>query len=172
MHTTMVNRGNGDWEIAPGTVFSADDLVGSASLIVLTKDVADVLERHYPGWVWAVQPDEGGGVLNLWSVKISAKVVWTLHLSTIQNDPDRRCVIRAGGEYLERFGFRRGAYTYAEWKRREQSLGQFIPDVSDMEAATRRQFHGAHLKQALETGHAAITMDPSIGHALRAASRV
>jgi hypothetical protein len=100
MDTTLVNRGKGDWRVAPGTVFNPEDLIGSASLVILVKDVADCLERHYPGWGWCVQPDEGGGVLNLWSVKISAKVVWTLHLSTVQADPQLRCVVRAGGEYL------------------------------------------------------------------------
>jgi hypothetical protein len=64
------------------------------------------------------------------------------------------------------------AYSYSEWKRREMTLGQFLPDISDQSAAVKRTFKIAHIKQAVEEGHARIATNPSIGAALRASGRV
>ena len=157
---------DGHWGTAQEVVSNPNDLVAHASLVVLVKQVADTLELHYPLWNWVISPDEIGGVVNISCLRISTRVVYTLHTSKLQNDWSMRSVIRAGGEYLERFGFRRGGYTHAEWKRRELVLGQFIPDVSDLPKHEKRSIGTQNLKQALKTGHARITTDTRIGAAL------
>jgi hypothetical protein len=164
----LVNRGGGRFESGKAVVSTPTELVGSASLVVLVKAVADTLERHYPGWGWCVKPDEGGGIIDITCIKISTRVGYTLHIANLQNDPTLARVVRAGGEYLERFGFRRVRYSYTEWKRREQTLGQFIPDVTDLSAAERRTFEAAKRREAVRTGHARIVTDDRIGAALKA----
>jgi hypothetical protein len=42
-----------DWV---GNIALVDDV--SATLELICKDVADKLEKHYPGWLWALMPNE------------------------------------------------------------------------------------------------------------------
>lgn len=150
-------------------VFTAEDLGCRASTVLLVKNCADVLERHYPGWKWAVTPQEKQGVLDIHSLRISGKWAYTLHLAKIQNDPTLRAVVNAGGAVLERFGFRRVPYSYAEWRRREQVAGMFIPDVSDLSRYERRRAKVDQIRGELASGRARIVTDASIGRALQEA---
>jgi hypothetical protein len=156
----------GKFRAVDQVVTDVNDLVGTANLIVLVKRVADTLDRAYPEWGWCVAPDEANGVINISCVRISNRVVYTLHTKNLQNDPQLKRVVKAGGEYLERFGFRRGRYTYAEWQKGEQFLGQMVADVSDMDARVRKSFRGAAIRQGLETGHAGLVIGSTVGSAL------
>lgn len=150
-----------------GLVFDASALRCSASLVLLVKGAADALERHYPGWMWAIQPDERGGVVNILSMRLSGKWGYTLLTSRLQFDTHHRAVIKAGGELLERFGFKAGRYDREAWRHQRRELGQLAADVSDQRKAVQRQFQTQRLKVALATGHARITTDTRIGEALR-----
>lgn len=174
VNTSAVVARGGDWRRVDSHVFNPADLVLSDNLVVLAKGCADTLERNYQGWLWCIRPDEGGGIFDIFSLRISGRLGYTLHTRTLQEDPTYACVRRAGGEILERFGFRRVPYTREEWRRRELTLGQFIPDVSDLPAGVRRAMNTDALKTALRTGHARLTTDPSVGRALaaRAAAHV
>jgi hypothetical protein len=163
-------------EIVPDYIRDADDLAEGGPITTLMKNCADVLERHYKGWLWAIEPEPKNGVMNIYSLRCSGKWAYTLHLSRIQNDPSLRDVVRAGGELLERFGFRRVPYSYAEWRRREQVLGQFIPDVPDRSAMERRKAknlraaqHNRKVMADVAAGRARILTDTSIAEALRSA---
>lgn len=165
--SVVVSRG-GEWRRVPSFVQSADELVLRDNLVVLVKGAADTLERHYPGWLWCIRPDEGGGIVDLFALRISGRLGYTLHTRRLQEDPDYRCVIRAGGEILERFGFRRGPFSHDQWYRQRQHLGQFQPDVADLPRGVRRAMRTDSIKTALRTGFAAISTDPRIGAALAA----
>lgn len=152
-------------------VSSADDIAGGATVTLLTKQVGEHLERHYPGWLWAIEPEPKGGVINVRSLRISGKWGYTLHIARIQDDPSLKCVLTAGGELLERFGFRRVRYSYAEWRRREQTHGVFLPDVIDKPGYEQRRARTEKIKAELATGAARIFTDAAIGSALKAAGR-
>jgi hypothetical protein len=76
-----------------------------ASAEILAKNVGEHLHRHYPGHLWAV--NVGGGVVTVQNLSLSGK--WGFRIFENEIDPDYKCVMRAGGELLERFNLRRGA---------------------------------------------------------------
>ena len=70
--------------------------------VVLAKNSADLLEQHYPGYLWAVNVNSEGGVMDIKNYRVSYKYGYRLFLSEVYQDPTLKCVIRAGGEILER----------------------------------------------------------------------
>jgi hypothetical protein len=78
--------------------------------VILAKQAADTLNRHYPGHLWAVHVDSIGGVMHVKNYNVSFKYGYLLKLHHVYTDPDLTCVMRAGGEILERCAHRRGWY--------------------------------------------------------------
>ena len=76
----------------------------------LSKKIADKLNEHYPGHLWAVNvnSDQNQGVCNIFNFAISKRYGYVLHVSTIERDTTLKCVVKAGGEILERASFMRG----------------------------------------------------------------
>ncbi len=76
----------------------------------MSKKIADKLNQHYPGHLWAVNvnSEQTAGVCNIFNFAISKRYGYVLHLSTLQSDPNLNCVVKAGGEILERADFIRG----------------------------------------------------------------
>jgi hypothetical protein len=129
---------NGDPE---GLVYHPDDIVEHGSAVLLSKDIGNYLEKHYPGWAWAVSADPRGGVFNIRSLKCSGEWGVVLLLEWIQRDPKvaQRYAIAAGGEILERFGIRPGPYSYDAWAAAPRDVsGMLRPDLSDKHAKIRR----------------------------------
>jgi hypothetical protein len=154
-------------------VRTADDFEDGATITILCKGVADILDRHYPGWLWTIQPDAAQGIINISSQLLNTAWVYTMHIVNVQNDPQLKTVIRAGGEILERFGFRRGAYSPEEWKRRkgEQVCGHLMPVVVDKSKFEQRRAKVDKINAEVKAGAARIFTDDSIGAALQAAGR-
>ncbi|TXH48347.1 MAG: hypothetical protein E6Q97_24985 [Desulfurellales bacterium] len=73
------------------------------------KEAAEVLHNHYPGHAWAVHPQ--GGCLVIRNLVISELYGMVLHMDNLTDGGARKKrIIRAGGEYLERAGWKRGRY--------------------------------------------------------------
>jgi hypothetical protein len=155
---------NGDPE---GYCLDANALDAKASTIVLLKDCADYLERHYPGWLWALSPDERGGVFNLFSMRLSGKWGYTFKTETLQHDVRRKALLRGAGELLERFGCRAGPYRHDHWSTLKQLHGLPMADVSDKQGRERREFRTDSIKQGLANGTARIITDADIAKARR-----
>jgi len=75
-----------------------------ASLAILAKDIATILEKHFPGWAWAIEPDERGMVINIKNLHLHDEWGYTIRTVEIHNDPKRRLAYTAGWEILNRFG--------------------------------------------------------------------
>ena len=73
------------------------------------KRIADVLERHYPGYLWAVHVDLYGGMATIQSLRLSGEWGCYLKMSSIVNDPFLAKVKKFGGEILERHRVSRSA---------------------------------------------------------------
>lgn len=82
----------------------------SATGMFLVKRVAETLHKHYPGHLWAVNINEEGGVITVMNLALSGKWGFLLKLKAVQEDPDLKSVMRAGGELLERYRLHRGRY--------------------------------------------------------------
>lgn len=135
-----------------GYVTTADELKCPASLVLLVKNIADTLERHYPGWLWAVRPDHLGGVIDIFSMRLSGQWGYRVLTKNIQNDASLRLALIAGGEILERFGQRRGPYSYSRWAAQPTRFGMKDFDISDKSAKERRRRRDDDFTQAVRSG--------------------
>lgn len=138
-------------------VFNARELNCNASTVLLVKRMADLLEKHYPGWLWCVQPDERGGVINIFSMKLSMEWGYRFRTMDIQGDP-KVCdpkIVAAGGEILERFRVPRGTYRFEDWKEAPKDIaGIARADITDLKKATQRFQRDEALSNALQNGMA------------------
>ena len=97
----------------------------------LAGKIANKLNEHYPGHMWAVNVNsqETAQVCNIFDFAISSRYGYVLHLSTVENDPSLKCVIKAGGEILERAKMARGMA--------KGEYAQKIDDVLDKHQPTK-----------------------------------
>lgn len=139
--------------------------------MLLAKGCAETLERHYPGWLWTIQPEREQGIINISSQLLNTAWVYTLHIDKLQLDVDYRSVLAAGGEILERFGFRRGPYRPDDWnaKKGDQVAGYLQPIVTDKGRFEQRRSKVDRIHAEVRAGQARILTDESIGRALAAA---
>lgn len=83
----------------------------------LAARITDVLAKHYPGYLWGVLFNEDGGVLHIINetvqdpIRTNRLYAYTLRIDRCKADPDLKCIVRAGGEYLERANLSRNRYT-------------------------------------------------------------
>ena len=90
------------------------------------KNVAEHLEKKYPGWLWAVHVMDG--LIAVKSMRLSGNWGFVLHEDKIDND--YKAVTNAGGEILERYrqstnGFNQTKYNDLEMDHRGQLNGDF-----------------------------------------------
>lgn len=78
--------------------------------VALAVRAADKLNEQYPGHLWAVHlnDEQLGGVMVIRNLAVSFRYGYVIKLSRVYADPDLGCVMRAGGEILERAGMQRG----------------------------------------------------------------
>ena len=105
---------------ADGHDMPADD-------VILAKQAADLLYRKYPGYLWAVHVNSKGGMLNIFCPIISTRYGYTIRLSEVYQDPQLKCVMRAGGEILERADMRRGQWRDGELAKRVEGIKNYNP---------------------------------------------
>jgi hypothetical protein len=88
------------------TEIPPDILPGDASLMAA---VFDKLASVYPGHPWAVMAARERGIVDVQLLylvdaeRTSGRYGYTLFTRTLDGDPGMACVVRAGGELLERF---------------------------------------------------------------------
>lgn len=100
-----------------------------ATAEVQAKNAADMLHKHYPGYLWGVNVDSKGGVMKVFNLTLSGQ--WGFVIKLAQLDPEYRKVMRAGGEILERYRLsrsRRKENAVAELKRDFFRRPVFIKD--------------------------------------------
>jgi len=78
---------------------------------VLAMNAANLLNKHYPGHLWAVNVNSEGGVMIIKNLAISSMYGIVLHLKNVYQDPTLKLVVQGGGELLERAHMRRGKAT-------------------------------------------------------------
>jgi hypothetical protein len=81
----------------------------------IAKQLAECLNKHYPGHAWAVRSDAEQGVAFVFNLRLSGQWGFVLHLDDLINDPKMIMTIRAGGELLERYRLSRGALNETEY---------------------------------------------------------
>lgn len=81
--------------------------------MALAKDIADTLDHHYPGHAWAVYACHAKGIAWIKNIAFSEKMGFLFKVGEV--DDWRKAVVMAGGEFLERWGQRRGAFDESTW---------------------------------------------------------
>ena len=77
--------------------------------VTLNNEVLRVLHRHYPDYGWFVDVPKDQGVVIVKNLDLIGNKPWGFVLKRAMMDADLKCVMRAGGELLERYKrFRRG----------------------------------------------------------------
>lgn len=86
-----------------------EETVTEEANMKLAEAIAEGLHHFYPGHLWAVTVQSG--VADIRNIAVSGDMAYTLHLATIKGSAQdfKKAVMRAGGEYLERYGLTRGA---------------------------------------------------------------
>jgi len=75
---------------------------------ILAKNVGDMLEKKYPGYGWAIHVQDGVVMVN--AMRLSG--TWGFMIQSTKIDNDYKCIVKYGGELLERYRVRRsGAKT-------------------------------------------------------------
>lgn len=97
---------------------------------VLAKNMADTLHKAYPNHLWAVSVDSHGGVASVRNMRLSGNWGFMLKLNDVYQDPGLKCVLRAGGEILERYRLSRRQFNQDHYGALETNCaGLFRPDL-------------------------------------------
>jgi hypothetical protein len=90
---------------------SLDKVEGTVKEVNIARKVCEKLNQVYPGYYWHVGAngvDTGNnGIVTICCATLSMEVGYNLFVSTVLNDPDLKCVVKAGGMILETFGVSR-----------------------------------------------------------------
>lgn len=153
MNNSRNNAQHDPYADPEGIVTHPDQLARlDASLHILVKDIAAKLEALYPGWLWAVQPDKRGGVINIFSLRLSGKWGYRFHTRRVQHDPARKVAMEAGGEILDRFKQPRRAYDYQRWQAADRYMGSVAMDITDKSRKDQRRYRDESFTEAVKTG--------------------
>lgn len=140
-----------------GLITRPDQIDAPAHMVMLCKRAADMLNRKIPGWLWAIAPNANGALIIVTSGKIDAAWGYHLRLPDIENDPSDRWALRAGAEYLRRYGFSATSFHRQEsafMAAPRDEKGVLIPDLSgDKASPLQRQME---ISRKLAIGQAKI----------------
>lgn len=138
-------------------ILNPNQLDVDASLANLIKRYGEALEKKYPGWLWAINPDKRGGVIYIYSLRLSGEWGYVLKTGDVENDRHEKAAIMAGGEILERYGIRRGKYKRSLLRGKIRSLrGDFIPDITDKASRQQKKRRDRDFTRAVNDGKAAV----------------
>lgn len=137
-----------------GEISDPEKFDNHASLKILAKDGMALLEKHYPGWQWAIQINEFGGMMSIFNLHLHDAWGYTMRIIEIEHDPTRSIFVKGGGELLERFKMPRGRIDYAALVNMERDIrGRGIPHLSDLEhASAKRMRRKKKIDEALRHG--------------------
>lgn len=89
-------------EMTTDLIIESTDIGGVEREQKIAKQCADHLHQHYPGHLWAVNVNSVGGTVNIFNLALSSIYGYLLRMTTVEHDAQLKCVMRAGGELLER----------------------------------------------------------------------
>lgn len=140
-----------------GVVQHPGQLMVSAATQLLTKDIADVLTKRWPGFRWAIQPNEAGKVFNLFCLDFHSRWGYVIRYDDVMNDPRRRQAILAGRAILKRFRYHGDRYDPVQLAHMPRDAqGECYPDVQGLKRT--RFTRQAELGYKLKTGDARVVM--------------
>ena len=80
----------------------------------MAKACWEVLHSHYPGHMWVVAANHHQGVV-LVQLPCFTDWSWCLKINDLKNEPTLKSVMRAGGDFLERYNIPRSGFDLAHF---------------------------------------------------------
>ena len=112
-----------------------------------------MLEKNYPGWLWTINPDQNAGMIYIYSLRLSGEFGYKMKIGDVQDDPNRRLAVEAGGQILERYGMKRGKYVHSDLAGKIQDLrGNYIPDMTDGSQRDQKRERDRVVTKAMDEG--------------------
>lgn len=135
-----------------GEISHPEEFQNHASLKIVAKDGMRILQKHYPGHMWAIQINERGRMFNVFNHALHDVWGYTIRADEVEHDPKRRKFLVAGGEILERFCLRPGKFDVHAYAALPKDIkGRCIPIIDDLEhQAARKEIRKRKLVAALE----------------------
>lgn len=94
--------------------------------MALAKRMWSVLQFHYPGHWWLTGANHRQGIATV-KFPMFTSYSMMIKLSTLKTDPGMKSVIRAGGEFLERYRLPRSGIDFTHMV---HALNYHIPELS------------------------------------------
>lgn len=103
----------------------------NANDLIMSKNMADALHKHYPAHLWAVRCDGTTGMADVYNLALSGKRGYRLKLKDFYSASSfEKNIVRAGGEILERYRLARGSLNINHYSTLKTDFsGNFIPDL-------------------------------------------
>ena len=79
------------------------------------------LISHYDNPFWNVEAAHEHGIVKIW-LQGFAQWPYIVHIATLKSDPKMKCVVKAGGELLERFRIPRSSFSVADYVRATRAM--------------------------------------------------
>ena len=94
---------------------------------LLGRQIAEVLDRHYPGWLWSVEfppepPVQDVVIIRNLDCDPRGRIGFVLRKSRLSGGTLARTVMLAGGEFLEKYRMRRAGFRMEEISGRRMAL--------------------------------------------------
>jgi hypothetical protein len=137
-----------------GEVQRPDQLKVRALLVNLARDGMALLHKHYPGWHWAIQINQFGGMMNIFNLHLHDTWGFAIRIIEAERDPSRNIFVKAGGDILERFKMPRRGIDFSLLVTMKRDLrGRGIPHLSDLEhASAKRMRRQKRIDAAIRAG--------------------
>lgn len=100
--------------------------------ISMAKDIAEALNQHYPGHLWAVNVRGEQGIATIHNLMLSGEWGYVLHLDRRYSASElRKKAILGAGEILERYNVTRGKADMGKMAEMQTDrLGRVLGDLS------------------------------------------
>lgn len=92
------------------------DATSSTNDLIIAKSIAEGLNAHYPGHLWAVSADGQTGLVTIRNLYLSGEWGYVLKLPDVYSASSLlKDAIIGAGELLERYKLRRGSFSETEY---------------------------------------------------------
>ena len=147
-----------------GEILNPGEFLEHSSLVVVAKDGATVLQKHFPGWPWAIQINSKGRMINVFNHALHDTWGYTIRANEVEHGETRSVFLRAGGEILERFGLpRRGFDAAAYMALPRDPTNRCIPYINDLEhAQARKAMKKRKIVEAIKAGRVVTGADGKV----------
>lgn len=87
-----------------------------ATDVNMAKQLSEVLQKHYPGHMWAVNVESRTGLITIRDLYLSGTWGYVLKIGAVYSASSlERDAVRAGGEILERFRMQRAQFVAEQY---------------------------------------------------------